>query len=331
MILRAVFVAVVLSVSLNLSALDFSEGKIKLTINERTGGISLYCLANPQRYEPLFNDKEKRASNISVNINGNVYKLGFSNMFRTRVENQNGYPSVVFESLNLLITEDFSPVRTTDSQEANGIKIAITIKNTGSTPVSAGFKMLLDTYLGEKNKVEHFITGRQIISKETLFKGTDNDLFWVSRDQNHSLMGTIVDPLDNNARPPDFVHFANWRRLYNVPWTLSYKPDRSFNYRPYSIRDSAVCYYWEPVMLEAGSSLTYSIYLTTEDLSWYGLATPSNTFSIAEIEETTNDNLLLLYMLQEKLNSFIAGEIYLDEQDLDEIETTINRIKADGF
>jgi hypothetical protein len=313
--------------------LDFSEGKIKLTINEKTGGISLYCLVNPQtqKYEPLFNDREKRASHISVNVNGKIYKPGYSNIFRTIVENQNGYPSVVFESPDLLITEVFSPVRTTDSQEANGIKITITIKNTGNAPLSAGFKMLLDTYLGEKNKVEHFITSRQIISRETLFNGTSNDLFWVSRDQNHSLMGTIVDPLDNNARPPDFVHFANWRRLYNASWTLKYVRDRSFNYRPYIIRDSAVCYYWEPVMLEVSGLLTYSIYLTTEDLSWYGLATPLDTISITEMEETSNDNLLLLYMLQERLNSFIAGEIYLDEQDLDEIETTINRIKADGF
>jgi hypothetical protein len=327
----AVFLTVVFAV--NLSALDFYEGKIKLSINEKNGGISLYYLTDPQTqtYAPLFNDKEKRASYVSVNVDGTTYNPGLSNLFRTRVENQNGYPVIVYESLNLTITQAFTPVKTANSTETNGVKITITIKNIGSSTVSAGFRMLLDTNLGEKN--DHFITNRQIISKETLFKGTDGELFWVSKDRNYSLMGTIVDPLDKNARTPDMVHFANWRRLYNVPWTLGYTPNRSFNYRPYSLRDSAVCYYWEPAELSAGESLTYSIYLTTEDFSWYGLAPSSttSTFSLADMKDlSNNDNLLLMLMLQETLNKFIRGEIYLDEQDLDEIETTINRLKADG-
>jgi hypothetical protein len=319
--------------TVNLSALDFYEGKIKLNINEKDGGVSLYYLTDPQTqsYVPLFNDREKRASYVSVNVDGTVYNPGLSNLFRTRVENQNGYPVIIFESLNLTITQAFTPVKTAGSQETNGVKITITLKNIGSAPVTAGFRMLLDTNLGEKN--DHFITNRQIISKETLFKGTDGELFWVSKNKDYSLMGTIADPLDKNARVPDTVHFANWRRLYNTPWTLGYTPNRSFNYRPYSIRDSAVCYYWDPAELPAGDTLTYSLYLTTEDFTWYGLApsTPASTFSLADMKDlSNNDDLLLMLMLQETLNKFIRGEIYLDEQDLDEIETTINRLKADG-
>jgi hypothetical protein len=318
--------------SFNLSALDFFEGKIKLIINDNNGSVSMYTLTDPDTssYAPLFNDREKRASYISVNVDGTVHKPGLSNLFRTRVETRNGYPLIIFESLNLTITEAFTPVRTTSSQETNGVKITVTIQNTSNTEVSAGFMMLLDTNLGEKNR-EHFITNRQMISKETKFKGTDSEMFWISKNQNYSLMGSIVDPLDNTARAPDFVHFANWRRLYNVPWTLSYKPNRSFNNLPYSIQDSAVSYCWEPQTLEGGSSFTYSIYLTTEDLSWYGLA-PASTFSLSDMKDlSNNDNLLLMYMLQETLNKFIAGEIYLDERDLDEIESTINRLKADGY
>jgi hypothetical protein len=329
--LIAVFFAVIFSV--NVSALDFYEGKIKLSINEKNGSVSLYYLTDPDTlsYTPLFNDREKRASFISVNVDGTVHKPGYSNVFRTRVESQNGYPLIIFESLSLTITEAFSPVRTTSSQETNGIKITITIQNTSATPISTGFIMLLDTILGEKTRKEHFITNRQMISKETLFKGTDSELFWVSKNQDYSLMGSIADPLNNNARVPDYVHFANWRRLYNVPWTLTYKPNRSFNNLPYSIQDSAVCYYWEPAQLEAGSSFTYSIYLTTEDLSWYGLA-PTSTFNLSDMKNlSNNDNLLLMYMLQETLNKFIAGEIYLDARDLDEIESTMNRLKADGY
>jgi hypothetical protein len=327
-LLIAVFLAAV--VSFNLSALDFYEGKIKLNINDNNGSVSLYWLTDPDKlsYAPLFNDREKRASYISVNVDRTVYKPGFSNLFRTRVESQNGYPSIIFESLNLTITEALSPVRTPSSQETNVIKITITIQNTSDTPVSAGFMMLLDTILGEKTR-EHFITNRQMISKETLFRGSDTELFWISKNQDYSLMGSIADPLDKNARAPDSVHFANWRRLYNVPWTLTYKPNRSFNNLPYSIQDSAVCYYWEPAQLEAGDSFTYSIYLTTEDQSWYGLA---SAFNLADMKDlSNNDNMLLMLMLQDTLKKFIAGEIYLDAHDLDEIESTMDKIKADGY
>jgi hypothetical protein len=333
-VIRVIAVFLTAFFSVNLYALDFYEGKIKLSINEKNGSVSLYCLTDPETlsYAPLFNDREKRASYISVNVDGTVHKPGYSNIFRVRVETQNGYPLIIFESLNLTITEVFTPVRTTSSQETNGVKITFTIQNNSDTPVSAGFLMLLDTILGEKSRKEHFITNRQMISKETLFRGTDSELFWVSKNQDYSLMGSIADPLDNNARVPDSVHFANWRRLYNVPWTLTYKPNRSFNNLPYSIQDSAVCYYWEPAELPAGDSFTYSLYLTTEDLSWYGLAPSTSTFSLSDMQNmSNNDNLVLMYMLQETLNKFIAGEIYLDAHDLDEIESTMNRIKAEGY
>jgi hypothetical protein len=331
---RILFLAVVFFVSFNLSALDFYEGKIKLTVNDKTGGISLYYLKDSQNYEPLFNDREDKASFISINVDGAIHKLGFTNRFLTRVENNNGYPSVIFESPNLVITESFTPVRTTSSQEANGIKMTITVRNVSDTPVSAGFRILLDTSLGEVNKNEHFITDRRVISKETLFRKIDNVLFWVSKDQNISLMGSIVDPINKNAKVPDFVHFASWRRLYNASWALRYSQNRSFNYSPYSMHDSGVGYYWEPEVLAAGRSFIYSIYLTTEDFPWYGLNLPSSNNAAVNITDTkdpNDDNLLLMYRLKETLNKFLLGEIQLEEQELDHIESEINRLKDMGY
>lgn len=336
---RIVFLAAVFFVSFNLAALDFYEGRIKLYVNEKTGGISLYYLKDSQNYEPLFNDRENKASYLSVRVNGSVYKLGYSGRFKTRVENQNGYPLVIYESPNLAITEAFTPVRTTSSQEANGIQITITIRNMSNTAVSTGLKVLLDTSLGEVNKNEHFITNKQVISKETLFRKEDSELFWVSKNQNISLMGSIVDPVNNNSKAPDFVHFANWRRLYNASWMLKFSQNRSFNYSPYSMYDSGVAYYWEPEGLEPGRSLTYSIYLTTEDIQWYGLNLPSyidtNIYTAINIPDTTieknDENLLLMYRLKETLNRFLLGEIELEEQDIDEIESEIERLKDLGY
>jgi hypothetical protein len=310
--------------SFYLSALELNDGIIKLSVNEKTGSFSMYCLSDPDtlKYQPLFNDREARASFISLNVDGTVYKLGKAKTFRTRVESSNGNPVVVYESAGLSVTETFTPVRTTGSRETNGVKITITVQNNGNSPVSAGLRMFLDTHLGEKNKNFHFITNSQTISKEALFNSGSGEMFWVSKNDNYSLMGSILEPALSGAssRPPDYVHFANWRRLYNAKWALNYKPGRSFNNWPYSLRDSAVCYYWEPAVLEEGNSFTYSIYLTTEDFTWYGLAQPAG-------RTYDNANLLLMYQLQETLNKFINGEIYLEEHELDEIERTIDGLR----
>jgi len=307
-----------------LSGLEFYDGIIKLNVNEKTGSFSMYSLSDQDtlNYQPLFNDREARASFIALNVDGKIYKLGKTKVFRTSVESVNGNPVVIYESPKLSIIETFTPVRTTGSQETNGIQITITIQNIANKPASVGLRMFLDTTLGEKNKDFHFVTNNQMISKETLFDAAAGELFWVSKNQDYSLMGNILPPADvlpDMSRLPDYVHFANWRRLYNARWTLAYKAGRSFNYRPYSLRDSAVCYYWEPAPLEEGNSFTYSVYLTTEDSSWYGLEQSNN--------EKDNANLLLMYQLQETLNKFINGEIYLEEYELDEIERTIDGLK----
>ena len=349
----------------NLYALDFYEGNIRLSVDEKTGSISLYCLSDPvnMRYEPLFNAKEPEASLLSVKVDKTVYKLGKSSLFRVRVNTNDKFPVINYEAPNLRVIQAFAPVRTFSSDEANGIKMTITIQNVGNKPVSVGLKMLLDTHLGEKNRDDvHFITNRQIITKETYFEGTSGDLFWVSKNQNYSLMGSIVNPLDPSSKTPDFVHFANWRRLYNANWALRYSEGRSFDYWPYSPRDSAVCYFYEQDMLDTESSFSYTVFLTAEDFSHYASMISTDDLNISDYEAFSdfedwsnfdfssddfesfsdlevfsnnedffrskdNSNLLLMYMLQETLNKFIDGEIYLDEGDLDDIERSIDELR----
>ena len=339
---RCIIILIFLAINLiNLNAFEYIDGNIKIFINEKTGSFSLYYLNNPDtlNYVPLFNAEEPRASYFSVILDGHVHKLGQSNIFRTRLERDSEIPVITYESLNLTVTKSFAPVRTISSREINGVKISVTISNTGSRTVSAGLRILLDTYLGEEKNENHFVTNRQIISRETLLRGASGELFWVSRNSNYSIMGSIIDPLDENAKVPDSLHFANWRRLYNVPWTLSYIPNRSLDYRPYSMQDSAVCYFYDPAQLDPGESFVYTIYLSTEDYPRYGLASPNSDNMLPVLADITdkqtdaqtvsynNDNLKLMLMMQETLKKFIAGEIYLDAQDIDEIERSINGLK----
>jgi hypothetical protein len=75
-------------------------------------------------------------------------------------------------------------------------------------------------------------------------------------------MGSISAPGRQN---PDSVHFANWKRLNDVSWRLPFENGRNFNSPPYSIGDSAVCYYYEPRTLAAGEKFTVQILLATGD------------------------------------------------------------------
>jgi len=348
-----------LAASLSLYAAEIRDGYFRLILNERTGSFSLYYLFDPaaMRYEPLFNASAPSASFLAVSVDDRIYHLGESRTFRVSYERVDGNPALVFESPFLKVSEVFSPVKTASSPVINGVKVTVNIENTSSQGSSIGLRMLIDTHLGEGRGRIPFITNTQLITNEILIEGTSGEKFWISRGERVALMGSIISPL-GNSKPPDFVHIANWKRLNDVPWSLRYYEGRSFNYIPYSIGDSAVCYYYEPAVLESGGVLTYTIFLTTEDIAWYNSAiipepepktepvreaqielprvieTPSINFTAleeaaaAEAARYYDDaDVLYLISLQAILDQFLAGEINLNEQDLAEIERSINRLR----
>jgi hypothetical protein len=240
-----------------LAAAEYNEGSIRLVLNENTGRFSLYARDANSRYQALFSEEDPRTSFISVNINDRYYKLGDNLAFRRSMGSDTARPSFIFESSQVLVTQEFSFIRTANSVSANGVDIAITIENRSSQEVRAGFRFLLDSFLGERGSVPHFYTEQRIINTETLVTGGSEN-YWVSGNNNMSLMGSINVP---NGERPDSVHFANWKRLNDVSWKLEFQDGRNFNATPYSINDSAVCYYYEPRSLAPGQKITVHILL----------------------------------------------------------------------
>jgi hypothetical protein len=347
---------------LNLGADETKDSYIRMLIKDRTGRYSLYFLTDPEnmKYKPLFYSNAN-TSFLDINVNGTSYRLGSSGVFKTRVDRENTEPVVIYESSFLTVKEIFTPVKTLSSLTANGIRITIQIQNKSENDLSVGLRMLLDANLGEGRKNIPFITENHNIIKEKIIEGSSEERYWISRGKDVSLMGSIADPLDENARKPDYLHFANWKKLSDVPWKASYHEGRSFNKLPYSVGDSAVCYYWEPRSLERGGTFTYTVYLTTEDITWYYpelyvepvrpapvepvveipeiVVEPEEIFdqsayNLAFIEDQarklsllTNEdyNVIVLRMLKDILNQFIAGEISLNELDLLQIDLAIER------
>lgn len=357
---RLLFLLLFVLFVFNLGANETKDGYIKMTIDEKTGRYSLFFLSDPANteYSQLFYGKSN-TSFLDINVNGVYYRLGSSGVFKTRIDMENEEPVVVYESSFLTVKESFTPVKTTSSPTANGIRITIKITNKSDEEPDVGLRMLLDTTLGEGRKKIPFVTENINIINEKIIEGSSDEKYWISRGKDIALMGSIADPLDVTAKRPDFLHFANWKKLSDVPWKASYHEGRSFNNLPYSIGDSAVSYYWEPCFLELGGTLTYTVYLTTEDTAWYypelyarpekpvysepeiipevAVYEPEKRYDfIALIEkeagelslETNEDfNVVVLRLLQNYLNRFIAGEIILNEDDITQIDFTIEKYR----
>jgi len=239
-------------------AAEFTDGSIRLVLHGETGRFSLYALQyhhNRRRPAALFFASDPRTSFLSVAVNDRVFRMGESPEFRTRVGGTARNPSLIFESYFMQVTKEFSFVSSVDSAETNGVSVRITLENRGSRQVTAGASFLLDTNLGDSS----FTTGRRTIDGETLLTRTDRDRFWIDRNDRLSLTGSLFTGSDED---PDSVHFANWRRLNEASsLRLPHQPGRNFNMLPYSVRDSAVSYYFASRPLSRGQRRTFGFYL----------------------------------------------------------------------
>jgi hypothetical protein len=254
----------------SLAAADFVDGRIKLTLNDRTGRFALFYMddAEKGKYQSLLWNRDPKTSYLAVQINNRVYKLGDTNYFRTAIRGSQSNPSLTFESPSLSVVMDFSFIRTPTATATNGVRIDIRLHNWGESDINAGLKLVLDNYFGEK-KTPQFRTNLRYIDSETVINRVVSDQWWLAKDTNGSLMGSVyVD----GTYYPDTLHFANWKRLASAKWKSTYVAGRNFNALPFSIKDDAVAYYMETTTLARWDQRTMTVMLATEDQA--GFAAP---------------------------------------------------------
>ena len=319
-------VLVLVTALLDLNAAEYNEGRIRLVIHESSGRFSLFLLDPEQeKYEPFFTHQDPRTSFLAVYYNDRIFRLGESLRFRTVYDTQDGNPAIIFDSPFLQVRKEFLFIKTSDSPEYNGIKITIKIENKSSAQASVGLRMLIDTSLGEGRGNIPFFAGERAITSETIIKGNSEERFWFSRSDKLSLMGSIRDP--DNGRNPDFLHFANWKKLNDAPWKAAYNEGRNFHIPPYSIGDSAVCYYYEPDILKPGENFTCSVFLAEENRTGFGalkkVDTERNVINI-----NREADIQRLYALMDLLDSYIGGKIKMSEEELDYLERELYGLKA---
>jgi hypothetical protein len=347
-----VFLSLLFVFRIPLGAVDFTGGRVRLTLHEAAGRFSLSYMTDMTReaYEPFFVSQDPRTSFFSVMVNDKIYRLGETSAFRIRAEENAVNPALVFESSFLLVREEFAFIKTTGASLANGLKITITLENRSPQQVDAGLRFLVDTSLGEGiHGSPAFITDKRPIPSEIIIEKKDADQWWVSRNERLALMGSISAGVEQG---PDLVHFANWKRLNDVPWKTTYSPGRNFNFLPYSIGDSAVCYYFDPRPLSRGETVSYTILLALEDKEGFAayfaggqddmsrflsetvplpsVFPPIDPPSLDAPVDTHNreSDLILLRDLIRRVDLYLAGEISITEEELAAMELVINRLKA---
>jgi hypothetical protein len=338
----------------HVSGAEYVNGRIKLILHETTGRFSLYYLSDlaSEKYESFFVDQDPRTSFITVMVNDMTYKLGDSVSFRFRVGGTETKPALIFESSFLSVTEEFSFIKTKNSPEVNGVAITIKAVNSGPREVSAGFRFLLDTSLGEGSARTPFITGRQSIISETMIEKAAGEKWWISGNERLSLMGSISEGVEET---PERVHFANWKRLNETPWKINYTSGRNFNYLPYSIGDSAVSYYFDPGVISRGGERSCSLLLAAPDPAGFtawrsgsggpALADTPDSSSAADSRgasypsgaplveasaqaEALEQDISLLREFIARMDADLAGTLFVSDDELDSMEAQIARIKT---
>jgi hypothetical protein len=244
-------------------AAEYSDGRIKLVIDETIGRFSLYYMTDVEKrtYEPLFWEKDKRTSFISAFINGKEYKMGHNSEFRMVIRGERNKPALVFESQFLSITEEFSFIRTASSGVSNGVRVNIRVESWSPETMNVGVRLLIDTFLGEKSNMQ-FRTDLRPLGSETIIDKTSPEQYWVSQNDNYGLMGSIFV---EGTESPDFLQFANWRRMNSSRYKVEYVQGRSFNYSPFSVKDSAVCYFLDIKPMSRWEQRDMTVLLAAED------------------------------------------------------------------
>lgn len=239
--------------SLGLDALEAKEGLVKLVVSESTARISIYRLFDiaKGRYEPFIFDQDPRTSFLTLSADERLYKLGDASEFRIAVARTDTGVRIEFRSASFVVRQLLDFAKSEGSALADGLRITLEIENVSEHEASLGLRYLIDTWLGEKSGI-HFITDkRPRISQETAILPTSDDSWVETPGDRASFMISLSGP---GVDRPDRAILANWKRLSDAPWAFDVNPQRNFTLVPYSINDSAIALFWEPVPVASGGT-----------------------------------------------------------------------------
>lgn len=327
--------------------MDVKEGRMRLTLDEKTGRFALYYLedAAKNKYAPLLYDQETRTTYATLSFDQKQYKLGDSPEFRVvSVKPDGAAARIEYRSSFAVVSQTFTFVKSPGATAADAISIRFDIENTSSRDAKVGLRYLFDTWLGEKQSAHFSIDGMGTASAETLVKA-DQAAAWIRSQAEQSIdpdKASLQIALSAPATKPDFAIAANWKRLNDAAWALDVNPSRNFTLLPYSINDSAVALYFEPQMLRPGASRTVATVLgesVEETSATVAQAAPqvlpqasgqAGATAIVQDSDPLDEmtDLVAARSLLEEINAALVSGAQLSAEELEALKSTLERLEA---
>jgi hypothetical protein len=234
-------------------ALEAKEGLVKIVVNETTARISVYRLTDiaKARYEPLIFDQDPRTSFVTLSADGRQSKLGDAADFRVATARTDTGIRIEFRSSSCVVRQLLDFAKSEGASLADGLRVTFEIENISERDMSLGLRYLIDTWLGEKSGAHFALASKPRVAEETAITPSSEDAWVSSPGDKASFMVQFAGP---GVDRPDKVILANWKRISDSSWDFDVNALRNFTLVPYSINDSAIALFWNPVSVARGGS-----------------------------------------------------------------------------
>jgi len=234
-------------------ALEAREGLVKIVVNETSGRFAIYRLVDVAKgkYEPFLFDQDVRTSFATLSLDGRQAKLGDASDFRLVASRTDTGALLEFRSSSCVVHESIDFAKSEGAALADGVRVGFELENVSERDSTIGLRFIADTFLAEKSGI-HFATDKAPrVAAETAIT-PDSGVSWISTPGERA---TLMIQLSGAATDrPDRVMLANWKRLSDATWSIDANPQRNFTLVPYSINDSAVALFWEPITVPRGGT-----------------------------------------------------------------------------
>jgi hypothetical protein len=320
--------------------LELKEGRMRLALHENTGRFSLFYLSDISEnvYTPLFLDQDPRTTFLSILADNRVSVMGDAVGFRQSVAETADGAEFQWESSSLRVTQEFSFLASSGASLADGIKITVTVENISESHMNIGIAQLFDTYLGEEEGLHFTTDALQDVSGETVIESVMPE-YWLSPSTEGDWKGFQGMVRGVGLSVPDRLVFANWKRLSDNPWSLVPNTRRNFNLLPYSINDSAVCYFFDPDRVPKNTKLEITLAVgaystggfSTRQVSGHMNELLSKTtetdIAVNDIEESIRADLLTVEDLISQIDRKLKYGVEVSTEELTVMRQVLDRLK----
>ncbi len=237
-----------------------SYGKIQIKTKSGIGSYTIYALNDAGKAVPVLSTANEYVSNaFFLKTTKKVYNLVTDSSVHSAARRTTDGVMLMYEVPSVAqLTVSFSCFASEKKQDADMVKVTVSIKNISNRNDDFIFKSILDTTLGE-SAAYHFYTWDDIpVKNEVLYRTLQNQKWFVSKNVN-AMLQLFFSGAD--CTEPELVALANHSTFEKNSWDPDMLSYRVFD-TVLSYNDSAVCAIWKPLKLAPSESGKLVFYMS---------------------------------------------------------------------